>query len=184
MHSSGRRVTRKTERLFALALFACACGGAKAPPPAEGVVGVSAAPDQPPYEFDFDSLDDRPVSSKATSGRPTLLCFVQTGDVWSQGQVNYLVQMAKRDGDKVNYWLVALEPRQSRELVEIYRRDLGVTFPTALGDVSTSAAPFALAKVPTTVLLDGEGKLVWRVDGRVAKATEIRDAMRGLSAPR
>jgi hypothetical protein len=88
--------------------------------------------------------------------------------------------MQKHDGDQVNYWLVALEPRQSRELVEIYMRGLGVTSPTALGDLTTTAAPFALVKVPTTVLLDANDKLVWRVDGRVAKADEIREAMRGL----
>jgi hypothetical protein len=170
--------------LAALAVLAIACGGSSAAPPPRDAVGVSTAPDQPPYEYEFDSLDERPVSSRAASGRPTLLCFVQTGDVWSQAEVNYLVQMSKRDGDKVNYWLVALEPRQSREIVEDYVKVLGVTFPVALGDLTTTAAPFALVRVPTTMLLDRNNKLVWRVDGRVARAEEIRDAMRGVVTPR
>jgi hypothetical protein len=179
MHSSGRRATRKTEGVAGAALLlALSCGGTAAPAPQVPEPAVAVAPDQPPYDFEFDSLDDRPVSSKATSGRPTVLCFLQTGDVWSQAEVNYLVRMAQSDGDRVNYWLVALEPRQSRELVEIYRRDLGVTFPTALGDMATNAAPFALVKVPTTVVLDRNNKVVWRIDGRVARADEIRDAMR------
>jgi hypothetical protein len=202
MASSGRRARTDGARAaawLALATAAAAaawsCGGGAgtaaggASPAASAstaeTIGASNA-SLPPYEFALDSLDERPVSSQATGGRPTLLCFITTGDGWSQAQVNYLVQMAKHDGDQINYWLVALEPRQSRELVEIYRNDLGVTFPTALGDAETTASMFGLAKVPTTILLDRTNRPVWRADGRVARSDEIRGAMRALSlsAPR
>jgi len=43
------------------------------------------------------------------------------------------------------------------------------------------AGPFGdVSAVPVTVLLDRAGRVVWRVEGRVAKSAEIRAAMHGL----
>ena len=158
---------------------ACSAPAAEAPAPA----GVSAVAQAARVEFKYDSLDDRDVSSDATRGKATLLVFVQTGSVWGQAQVAYMVAMAKNDGDRVNYVLVALEPRQSRELVEAYAQSLGVTFLVALADQATmiGASPFGEVRgIPTTVLLDRVGRIVWRADGRVAKSDELRVQMRGL----
>ena len=145
-------------------------------------VGVSAgAPSAARIEFKYDSVDERPVTSDALRGKPTLLVFVQTGSVWGQAQVSYMVAMAKNDGDRVNYVLIALEPRQSRELVEEYAKSLHVTFPVALGDQATvlGASPFGEVRgIPTTVLLDRVGRIVWRAEGRVAKSDELRAQMR------
>lgn len=162
--------------------FAAACGGGSASEPAKEapVVGVSTAPQSPVVDFAFDSLDARPVSSKTLGGKPTILAFIQTGDAWCQGQTEFLVEMAKRDGDKVNYLLVALDPPQNRELVEFYVQKLKVGFPVGLGDVQTSAAGFGLSKLPTTLVLDRAGRVTWRVDGRIAKSSEIREQMKGL----
>jgi hypothetical protein len=155
------------------------CGGSKPAAP----VGASTAPPEEPIRFAFDSLDARPVTSDATRGKPTVVAFVTTGNIGSQAQVDFLVAMAKHDAEKVNYVLVALEPRENRELVEFYRDSLKVTFPTAVASVEMLTIPGGFGEiplVPTTVLLDSTGKIVWRVEGRVAKSDEIRASMRGL----
>jgi hypothetical protein len=138
---------------------------------------------QPPVDFRFESLDERPLSAESTRGKPTILVLVTTGSLPAQAQVDYLVAMAKHDADRVNYAVVALEPRENRELVEIYRKSLNVTFPVAMADDSTlaGASPFGgVTVVPVTVVLDRSGRVVWRVDGRVVKSDELRRAMRGL----
>lgn len=164
-----------------LSIAACGPKQPEGPP-----VGVSdrpgaALPDKP-VTFVFDTLDERPVSSAALRGKPTVLAFVTTGDILGQAQVDFLVAMAKNDGKKVNYALVALHPRKEIVLVEAYITTLKVEFPVALGDASAMSAggPFGeISAVPTVVVLDREGRIVWKHTG-LAKSEELRGHMRGL----
>jgi hypothetical protein len=152
------------------------------------VVGVSTKGDTPlpslekATSYAFDALDERAVSSQAHRGKPTIITFVTTGDIVGQAQVSYLVHMAKNDGDRVNYALVALHPRKEIVLVEAYRKTLGVEFPVALADHSATnaAGPFGeIPAVPTIVVLDREGRITWKHTG-LAKNDDIRGHMRGL----
>ena len=169
--------------LAVLAVLACTATGC-GPKTPEPLVGVSdkpggAFPDRP-VSYAFDSLDERPVSSAAERGKPTVLAFITTGDIVGQAQVDYLVAMAKNDGAKVNYALVALHPRKEIVLVEAYISALKVEFPVALGDpsVMTPQGPFGeIAAVPTVVVLDREGRIAWKHTG-LAKPDELRGHMR------
>lgn len=156
------------------------CGPKTAEPP----VGVSDKPGatfpDKPVTYAFDTLDERPVSSSAHRGKPTVLAFVTTGDIVGQAQVDYLVAMAKNDGAKVNYALIALHPRKEIPIVEAYTTALKVEFPVALSDASvmTPAGPFGeISAVPTIIILDPDGKIVWKHTG-LAKADELRGHMR------
>jgi hypothetical protein len=149
----------------------------------EAPPGASSAPRGAAVDFAFDSLDDRPVSSEATRGKVTVLVFVTTGSLLAQAQVDYVVAMAKNDVDRVNYAVVALETRDNRELVELYRKALSIPFPAAMADAGTMAGAGGfhdVSAVPVTVVLDEAGRVAFRADGRVAKSDEIRAAMRGL----
>jgi thiol-disulfide isomerase/thioredoxin len=162
---------------------ACAACGSRPSAPPEEPPGRSTVALRAPADFDFDSLDERPVSAESTRGKPTVIAFVTTGSLPAQAEVNYLVAMAKHDADRVNYAVVALEPRENRELVEIYRKSLAVTFPVAMADAKTLAGDGTfgdMSTVPATVILDRGGRVVWRVAGRVVKSDELRAAMRGL----
>ena len=180
--SWARRATTEVALAGALLAGASGCGGSagatEVPPP-----GVSTAVASPALDFAFDSLDDRPVSGQATRGKPTIIAFVTTGSLPAQAQVDFLVAMAKRDPEHANYALVALDPRDNRELVELYRKSLHVPFPVAMADddVRSGAGPFGdVTTVPVTVVLDRAGRVVARVAGRVAKSEELRSAIAGL----
>ena len=154
------------------------------PKTADAPVGVSekpgaAFPDRP-VTYSFDTLDERPVSSAAHRGKPTVLAFITTGDIVGQAQIDYLVAMAKNDGARVNYALIALHPRKEIVLVEAYTSALKVEFPVALADpsVMTSQGPFGeLSAVPTLVVLDRDGRIVWKHTG-LAKSDELRGHIR------
>lgn len=180
--SSGKRATISPLALALLALPSSGCGSrlaaAGGAPP-----GVSTAATTAPVSFEFDSLDDRPVSADATRGKPTVIAFVTTGSLPAQAQVDFLVAMAQNDADHTNYALVALDPPDNRELVELYGQTLHVTFPVAMADdtLRSGAGPFGdVTVVPVTVILDRLGRLVGRVAGRVAKREELRAALAGL----
>jgi hypothetical protein len=174
-------VTRTIERagIVALALAIGACGSK----PAESPVGASSFATGERVVYEFDSLDERAVSSEAMHGRPTVLTFVQLGSALSQAQVEYIVAMAKNDADRTNYALVALEPRSNRELLELYVKTLEVPFPAAFADEATLNGAGAFGDwhgVPTTIVLDRVGRVLWRADGRVATSTELRNAMSAM----
>ncbi len=170
-----------------LAVARGACGGSPSPPRA-APPGASIATLSPPVEFAFDSLDERAVTSASTRGAPTVLTFITTSSLSSQAQVDFLIAMAKNDGKgnggkDVHYAAVALEGADSRELVELYKKALSIPFPVALADARTQAGGSAfgdVSAVPVTVLLDGAGRMAWRIDGRVVKSDELRRELRGL----
>lgn len=159
-----------------------ACGGAPHPNPVvDSPPGASSIPLDARIDFACDSLDERAVSSDATRGKPTLLAFVTTSSLSSQAQVDFMVAMAAHDSQATNYAVIALESRNDREMVELYKKALSIPFPVAMAGTSTCGPAFGdLTAVPVTLLLDRSGRIVWRVSGRVAKSAEIRDAMRGL----
>jgi hypothetical protein len=168
-----------------LAVLAFGCGPKSGEGPAVGVSSKGDLPPPPsgkPASYVFDSLDERAVSSEAMRGKPTVLAFVTTGDLVGQAQVSYLVHMAKNDRDQVHYALVALHPRKEVVLVEAYKQTLGVEFPVALAEPSTTfpAGPFGeIPAVPAVVILDRGGHVVWKHVG-LAKNEELRSHMRGL----
>ncbi|MDB4943578.1 MAG: hypothetical protein JWP97_3112, partial [Labilithrix sp.] len=126
-------------RAVMAASLACAAGasGCTSTKSDLGPVGVSDKPGSSLADrattYAFDALDDRAVSSAAHRGKPAILCFVTTGDIVGQAQVDYLVAMEKNDSKRVSYALVALHPRKEIVLVEAYVAALKVTFPVALG---------------------------------------------------
>ena len=164
---------------FAIALACGAC----VHEPADAPVGSSAQPDNRtgPIDFAFASLDDRPVSSLAFRGRPAVISFVTTWDFSSQAQVDYLVPLAKKTSEAA-FALVALQEPKDQDLVDVFRTQLHVEFPVALADAAVIAGggPFGdVHQIPTTVILDREGRMVWRHVG-LARPSEIRAGLSGL----
>ncbi len=163
------------------------CAGLLACGPKTGVgpIGASEKPGtrvslDAPVVFSFESLDERPVSSDAMRGRPSLLVFAATGDLLSQAQVDYVVAMAKHDADRVNYALVVFQSRREIALVSAYSHALGVPFPVALAGsqmLNAHGGPFGdLPAVPTVVLLDELGRVSFKKTGLV-KPDEIREQL-------
>ena len=162
-----------TRGLLILALALGACHG-KHP---EEPVGVSQTQGAP-IKFSYDSLDQRAVSSEAARGKPAVLGFIATWDMMSQAQADFLSAMAKTDGDKISYYLIALDERGNRELVEAFASTLALNCPVALGDPDTVAGRtgFGSVAVPTVVVLDAEGRMAWRKNG-LAKSDELRQVL-------
>lgn len=181
----GARPARLGACVAASLVFALGCGPRAPSGPAVGVStkDLDGAPvSDAAVAFEFDALDERPVSSAAMRGKPSVLAFVTTGDLIGQAQVSYLVHMAKNDGEEVNYAVVAIHPRKEIVLVEAYRDTLGVEFPVALAEPAATHAggPFGeIPAVPTIVVLDRLGRVVWKHTG-LAKNDELRGHMRGL----
>lgn len=180
-------MTARVAAALAAALLAASCAPKRGEGPPVGLSHNKEAGGEPvaplsdkAIVYGFESLDERPVSSDAMAGKVTVLTFVTTGSIDSQAQLAYLVAMAKSDGARVGYAAVALHPRREILLVDALVHTVHAEFPVAIADAAQMASPSApfgeIAAVPTTVVLDRGGRLVWKKTG-LAKADEIRAHM-------
>jgi thiol-disulfide isomerase/thioredoxin len=177
-------MTRSRVILLASLLASCSLACSPAATNVTASIGGDNAASDPhsAITYKYDSLDEKPVSSDAFAGKPVVLAFVTTYDIVSQAVMDYLAAMSKRDGDQVHYAMIAVQDGSDRELVEVYREHLKIDFPVAMGDAASIAGggPFGdVHVVPTIVILNREGRVVWRHVG-IAKSAEIRNAMRKL----
>jgi hypothetical protein len=153
--------------LAALALAACS----PAPEPEAPPLAVSASSERTPLrQFAFFTIDGRVASSQRYQGRMTVVALVATYDTASQAQTRFLETVFRRHTPRINALLLVLEPAGHLPLVEAYRSSLALSYDVALADEDTIAGrgPFpGLHHVPSIVLLDREGREVWRNLGLV-----------------
>jgi hypothetical protein len=111
-----------------------------------------------------------------------VIVFLTTYDLGSQAQARFLSGIVRRRGPSVHAAAVVLEPPENRPLIVAFRDALRLDYPVALADAPLIAGegPFGdIPAVPSTVILDSEGRLVWKHVG-LAKDEEIETVLRGL----
>ena len=111
-----------------------------------------------------------------------VIAFLTTYDLASQAEARFLNGIAKRHGPTVHAAAVMLEPPDNRPLVVAFRDALKLEYPVAMADALLIAGegPFGdVHAVPSTVVLDSEGRLVWSRVG-LSKEDEIENVLRGL----
>ncbi|MCS6901336.1 MAG: hypothetical protein RMJ98_16915 [Myxococcales bacterium] len=156
-------MNRRRLLLSPLALVACS------PPPKPIVNGPAPSPPRGPVvEFSFPSLDDRPVSHEAFRGRASLLVFLVTYGNDSLLQARFAKKVFLEHTPRINAAAIFLEPLENRPLVRVFRDSADLPFPAAMGDADSIAGRGAfkgLGAVPSVVVLDPEGREVWRKVG-------------------
>lgn len=165
--------------LTTLAVLAASCSHSEPAPavpssPTLDSLGV-------PVQLAYPSVDGGPdLTSASLRGRPSVLVFITSFDLASQAQVRFLSMVKKRHRPEINAAAIALEPAENRLLVSAFRETVGIDYPVALGDDELLAGrgPFGdVRAVPTTVILDAEGRMVAKRAG-LLKDDEI-EAMLG-----
>lgn len=138
-----------------------------------------------PVAFNFPAVgDDVVVSSQTMRGRPTALVFITTFDLACQLLARRLGELVVEFTPRANAAAVVIEAPQYAELLPAYRDALSLPYPVVMADFATQsgAGPFGpVTVVPTVVVLDREGREVWRHEGAV-DSSEIEAALRRASA--
>jgi hypothetical protein len=140
----------------------CGCSPAPEPPPRS----IAAdAPRAEPLRFAFVTLDGRPVTAATYHGRMTVVALVATYDSASQAQALFVETAFRKHTPRINALMLVLEPESNRTLVETFVEVLALHYDVAFADADTIAGegPFrGLHHVPSIVLLDKNGREVWR----------------------
>jgi hypothetical protein len=165
---------------IALLLGGAPACASEAPPPQP--VFASAARSAP-LQFQYQLIDGQTwLGSESLRGRPTVLGFLTTYDLASQAQARFLNGIARRLGARVQIGAIMLERIENRPLIIAFREGLNLGYPVAMGDadVISGGGPFGdVHVVPATVVLDAEGRLVWKKLG-LANEEEIEKVLKGL----
>jgi hypothetical protein len=154
-----------------------------------GVLACASAPDTrvqhsgeqpPPVEFSYFAPDGTRFDSASTRGRVTAILLLTTYDMNSQLVARRLNDVLHSFKPRFNAGAVALEPAKYAVFLEPFKESLGLHYPVVLADQATLQGEGALAdgiEVPTLVVLDVEGRPLWRLSGP-ATEQQIRNALR------
>lgn len=155
-----------------------ACG-----PPPEPDAPLSAPVDRAaPVRFEYPSVNGEPLTSGSLLGRFSVIGLIATYDTASQAQARFLADLRVHHKPRVNVALIALEPLENKPMIEAFASAMNAGFPVAIADAATieGRGPFTrLHHVPSVVILDREGREVWRRVGLADEAT-IDAALRDL----
>lgn len=146
-------------------LLLAGCGGAETTEPRYGVASEAPAASGPRRRFNYLTLAGDRVSHESYAGRMTVIALVATYDTASQAQARFVNQLYVHHTPRVNALLLVLEPPHHQPLVEAFVQSLDLRYDVAIADPATIAGegPFTgLHHVPSVVLLDREGREVWR----------------------
>jgi hypothetical protein len=175
-----RWAARMRPASWLIVLGAASACASEAPPPQP--VFASAARSAP-LHFQYQLIDGRSwLAAENLRGRPTVLGFLTSYDLASQAQARFLNGIARRLGARVQIAVVMLERIENRPLIIAFRDGLNLGYPVAMGDADliSGGGPFGdVHVVPSTVVLDAEGRLVWRKLG-LAREEELEKALQGI----
>lgn len=141
-----------------------ACGGAEVRHDDALVQGGMPA-------YDYVAIDGRRFSSEANHGKVVVVAIIATYDLASQVVMRELTDAAARERRPVAAAAIVLEPPKNAPLAEAFAATLELPFPVIMADQATLEArgPFGkVDMVPTTIVLNGEGREVWRKEGAVS----------------
>ena len=145
----------------------CGCSSTTETPP---LAVDSEETDGPPRKFAYTTLEGKLVSSKIYRGRMSVIVLFTTFDLACQAQARFLNAVYARHTPRINALLLVLEPPEHQVMVETFVESFDLRYDIAMADAETIAGrgPFpGLHHVPSTLLLDREGREVWRSLGLV-----------------
>ncbi len=165
--------------LVALAGLGCVPAAATRDTLGDAAQARSVAHGCEPRHFAFERVGGGSVTSAELRGRLTVVAFVATYDRASQAEARLVGSALRRHRPRINALGIALEPRESRPMVEAFASALELNYPLAFADADSIAGRGAfdgIQSVPSVVLLDAQGCEVWRHIGLV-DAAELEDAL-------
>lgn len=151
--------------LLAAMAGGCAADSSKttAAAPAAAAQASQTAPD-----FSFTYLDGTKASLAQLRGKPVFLNFWATWCPPCVGEMPHFNAVYPRYKDKVNFLAVSLDDNMQEAAAFIQQK--GYSFPVGYGDVNDLAGKYDIQGIPTSLLLDANGKIIASKIGAMTEA--------------
>jgi thiol-disulfide isomerase/thioredoxin len=108
--------------------------------------------------------EGRPFASTDLRGKVVLINFWATWCGPCKEEMPALERLQQRFGDR-NFALIAVTTDLQTSAIADFARGLGLSFPILLDDTNDMSAAYGIRGLPTTVLIDRQGRLVGRAVG-------------------
>ncbi len=135
--------------------------------------------------FAYETLDGKPLTSESLLGRITVLAFLTSYDFPSQAEARFLSSIARRHTPRLNAAALILEAPENLPLAQAFTSALHLPYPVAMADPATIAGEGAFSRlhhVPSIVILDREGREIYRHVGLIEEAA-LEQAIRSVETP-
>jgi hypothetical protein len=138
--------------------------------------------------FSYGATDGSRVDSARMAGRFTLLLFITTFDPASQLMARHLNQTLHTHTPRLNVAAIVLEEPNYAPLALVFHDSLELDYSVALADAATLRGESSfgpIRRVPTLVLLNPRGELIWEHEGFLPPAVieQALDSVAGGYAP-
>ena len=156
-------------------MLAAGCAGSTPEP-------VTAGLPELPTAGKLRTLEGRYVTLAALRGEAALITIIQTWSDYALVEVPLLNRVAERYGDRLTVLCIALDeqPEMVRIFVKTFKPSYEVVQVDDTARFTGSSGPFGpITMIPTSVLLDRDGRVAARMDG-TWRPDVLRDAIERL----
>jgi cytochrome c-type biogenesis protein len=140
-------------------------GGYTGAPPNSATVGASA---EPAPDVELKTTDGKPLKLSDLRGQVVLLNFWATWCVPCRSEIPGLNEM-QRDLAGRGFKVLGVSTSDSADLVREYQKDVKQDYTVAIGDDGV-ASKYAVGVLPTTFVIDREGRIRHKVIGEKSRA--------------
>jgi peroxiredoxin len=141
-----------------------ALGGLALPGLLQALDLASYAPGDTPPSFGGRTVDGRPVSLATLRGRVILINFWASWCAECRPEMPALEHLHREYGSR-GLTVLGINARERGEAVQVYAKELGLTFPLLLDSQGEIGALFGVIGLPTTFLIARDGRAVARAIG-------------------
>ena len=141
---------------------------AAAPLPTVQKAAPATADAEPAPDVELKTLDGKPVKVSDLRGQVVLLNFWATWCVPCRSEIPSLSAMQRDLGGR-GFKVLGVTTYDSADLVRDYQKDVKQDYTVALGDDAT-ANKYAVGTLPTTFIIDRQGRIRHRVIGERSRA--------------
>jgi thiol-disulfide isomerase/thioredoxin len=183
LHSYTRPARLLRSRIFGLAATAClllVCETSAKPPQTENVIRLVRNPDAAP-EFKLDGIDGHPLTLASVRGKVVLLNFWATWCGPCRAEIPDLIALQQKYKDQLQIIGLTVDDDDLAFIKQVVTRTR-INYPVAMAPPEVRSQYGGIAALPTSFLLDAQGRVVQKHEGLRDPAlyeTEIR-ALLGL----
>src|SRR5258706_1901825 len=182
IYDTMRPIFRLRRALFlAAALYLCSSPSIFAAQEQQGTIRFVRRPDPAP-EFKLSGLDGKPVTLADSRGKVILLNFWATWCGPCRAEIPDLVELQNKYKDRLQILGLVVDD-DDQDAIKDFVEKFGINYPVALATNDIRMQYGGIAALPTSFVLDAEGRIVQKHEGLrdpILYETEIRSLL-GLS---
>jgi len=151
-----------------LATAACSAGG-----------GQGARIDEPAPGFTLKDLDGRSVSLSSFKGKTVFINFWDSSFEYSTDDIAFLHELHEEWSQTGEIILLTIDTEEDADTIKAFMAEKNYSFPVLLDRQYEVAGKYNVNYIPTTLMIDKEGRFKFKVEGPFRSRTAFEKQIAG-----